>query len=320
MTSNQAELLALITGARGFIGRHLAKRLAGQGFKVIGLGHGQWIEQDLRSWGLKGWLNGEVSAANLDALKREHGSPSQIFHLAGGSAVAPSFAAPAEDFNRSVVAAMTIGEWVRNHSPRAQVVMASSAAVYGSGHVGAIAEFAECHPYSPYGFHKRMSELALESYAKNFSLNIKIVRFFSVYGTELRKQLLWDTCTKLQRSPTSRLQLGGNGRELRDWIHVEDAVEVLTLAASMEDPSFVVLNGGTGTSTPVSDVAHLIMQAWGGVEGVDFSNQSRAGDPQSLVANAKKLAAMGKTSFKPLRAGIEEYVSWYKLSQAKKLT
>lgn len=303
-----------MTGARGFIGRHLVKHLASKGFRVIGLGHGQWVEQDSRRWGLTSWLNGEVSSANLDALCIAQGVPELVFHLAGGSAVAPSFAAPLEDFNRSVGAAMALAEWLRSRSPSAPLVMASSAAVYGSGHDGQIKELANCRPYSPYGFHKRMAELALESYAANFGLTVRVVRFFSVYGPELKKQLLWDTCTKLRTIGASTLRLGGSGRELRDWLHIDDAVESLTLACSGNPNGFKILNGGTGLAVPVSEVAKLILEAWGSLGDIEFSGQSRIGDPPSLVSNASGLAQLGKTTFKPLKDGIVEYVEWFKQS------
>lgn len=304
--------LVLITGARGFIGSHLARSLARRGCQVIGLGHGQWVEADRQKWGIADWLNGDVSSANLDVLWRAHGSPAVVFHLAGGSAVGPSLAAPLEDFSRSVVAAVNVAEWVRSRSPETRIVMASSAAAYGAGHVGAIHETAACAPFSPYGFHKRMAELSLESYARSFHIAVRVVRFFSVYGPGLRKQLLWDACTRLSAEDTRRFTFGGTGSELRDWIHVNDAVDVLALAADSEGECFELFNGATGVGTTVREIAEQLLACWGVSDAPAFTGQSRPGDPVSLVADVSRLKDLGKREFVGWKSGIDEYVAWFR--------
>lgn len=97
--------LALITGARGFVGRHLARALHRQGYKVCGVGHGAWNEFERAARGVDYWLNGEISKRNLDIVLADMGKPEVVFHLAGGSSVGPSIAAPEEDFRRSVLSA-----------------------------------------------------------------------------------------------------------------------------------------------------------------------------------------------------------------------
>lgn len=67
-------------------------------------------------------------------------------------------------------------------------------------------EQARLTPFSPYGAHKLMMEILCQSYATNFDLQIVIPRLFSVYGTELRKQLLWDTLLQFQPLDESQRQ------------------------------------------------------------------------------------------------------------------
>jgi UDP-glucose 4-epimerase len=288
--------------------------LRSQGHDVLGLGHGAWPEADPAVAGLTEWRNGEISHANLDALTTTHGLPDAVIHLAGGSAVGPSFAQPAEDFRRSVLAAGELVEWLRLRAPKARLVMASSAAVYGAGHEGPIGEDAPCRPYSPYGFHKRMAELALESHARNFGLQVAIVRFFSVYGPGLRKQLLWDACARLAAGP-AELALGGRGAELRDWLHVDDAVRLLQAACEAAGPSCPVFNGGTGVATPVRDVAAQLCLGWGaGGLPLAFSGVSRAGDPQSLVADVAAARSLGWQAQRDWREGVSDYVAWFRRS------
>ena len=261
------------------------------------------------------WRNGEVSHPNLDALESAVGKPDIVVHLAGGSAVGPSFAQPAEDFRRSVLAAGELAEWLRMRAPSARLVMASSAAVYGGGHDEPIVETAAPVPYSPYGFHKRMAELIWESYARNFGLRVAVVRLFSVYGPGLRKQLLWDACGKLAAgAPT--LDLGGTGDELRDWVHVEDAARLLLLAAAEAASEPWVINGGTGVATTVREIAECLTHAMGRPLEVRFSGLSRSGDPARLVADTSRLNSMGFAPQRLWKEGIAAYASWFRGTSA----
>lgn len=305
-----------ITGARGFIGHHTAQYLAASGKTVVGLGHGAWVEADYRRSGLSDWLNGEVSHANLDALAARHGVPDCVIHLAGGSAVGPSYAAPAEDFRRTVVGTSDLAEWVRLRAPLTPVVMASSAAVYGAGHPALIAEGIPCAPYSPYGYHKHMAEMALASYAHSFGLRVACVRLFSVYGEGLRKQLLWDACTKLAGN-VSILALGGHGTELRDWLHVHDAARLLALASGHASDQCPIVNCGTGIATSVRDIATHLVDCWGGGTTVSFSGAARAGDPKSLVADISLATQWGWTAQRPWQLGLQDYVTWFKSMDAR---
>jgi UDP-glucose 4-epimerase len=118
-----------ITGARGFIGSHLVRELAAAGHRVHGIGHGALEQAECARLGLQTWINGEIEAANLDALAAVHGRPSAVFHLAGGSSVGLAIAHPFEDFSRTVTSTARLLEWLWVHSPQSRLIAASSAAV-----------------------------------------------------------------------------------------------------------------------------------------------------------------------------------------------
>ncbi len=139
-----------------------------------------------------GWVNGSVDSDNLANIARTVGLPDAVIHLAGGSLVGPSIANPGEDFRRTVQAMQHLLEWLRLANPAARVVVASSAAVYGDGHMQPISETAAYAPTSPYGTHKAMAEMLCRSYGRQYGMQIALVRLFSVYGPGLRKQLIWD--------------------------------------------------------------------------------------------------------------------------------
>jgi len=301
-----------ITGGKGFIGRHLAQQASWDGNRVYGIGHGVWPAEEAKKWGYTNWSNGEIEATNLSQLAHTSGLPDFVYHLAGGSSVGASLQNPHEDFFRTVESTSRLLEWLRLNAPEARVISVSSAAVYGAGHLGPIPEDTHVTPYSPYGSHKAMMEILCKSYAENFGLQIAIVRLFSVYGAGLEKQLIWDLCCKLAASKNSLVMLSGTGGELRDWLHVTDAASVLNLARSHCDVSCPVINGGTGFSTPIRQIAEMVCEAWGGKVSVEFNGIARKGDPASLVADCTKSSQLGFRPQVMLADGIREAVKWYK--------
>jgi UDP-glucose 4-epimerase len=179
----------VVTGAHGFLGRHVARLLARQNFNVVGIGHGDWQQEEWESWGLSAWYKANV---NLQALQQYAGNPSTIIHCAGGGSVAFSITDPLADFERTVVSTAHVLEYVRLHAPSCSVVYPSSASVYGTVEIVPIREDCPPTPISQYGTHKLMAEEMVSSYGRQFGVAVSIVRFFSVYGCGLRKQLLWD--------------------------------------------------------------------------------------------------------------------------------
>lgn len=306
-----------ITGARGFIGRHLSRRLASDGYRVAGLGHGAWPAAEASEWGLSYWLNGDVSAINLAQMQAELGRPDGVFNFAGGSSVGAAMANPHEDFKRTVSSTADLLEWIRQHSPDVPLVAVSSAAVYGAGHEGLIPEDVRLTPYSPYGTHKLMMEELCRSYAANFGLLIVLPRLFSVYGPELKKQLLWDTCNKLLTQ--GEAELGGSGQELRDWTHVSDVVASLVGLLAFADTTAPTLNIATGRPISVREVVTALARAWlpATPPRIEFSGQSRAGDPVSLCADVGRLGTLGMSCATSVSDGVAEYVQWFRAQKGR---
>lgn len=301
-----------VTGANGFIGRHLVCQLAGDGHAVHGLGHGALDPAGACALGLQTWINGEVDAANLNALAAMSGLPSQVFHLAGGSSVGLSMARPFEDFSRTVASTARLLEWLRSFAPESRLIVVSSAAVYGSDHAGPIPESAVLTPISPYGHHKLMMERLCQSYVQSFGIRCAVLRLFSVYGPNLRKQLLWEICSRL-RSEQHTLKLGGTGAEIRDWTDVRDVVRLLAgIAEGRRQDGFDVINGGAGRGVSVAHIAEGLIRHWGSKTAVHFSGVARPGDPMSLVADNRRVREMNFDWRIPLERGLADYVEWFK--------
>ncbi len=302
--------IAWVTGARGFIGRHLVLHLRDQGMTVCGIGHGHlpmdvWVQA-----GLAKWSDSDITAEALAQLATEHGVPDLVFHLAGGSAVGTSVQAPLEDFNRTVTTTMRLLDWLRMHAPRSKLLAASSAAVYGDTSDALAEEARRPAPVSPYGYHKFVMEQLCQEYSQVFGLETAVLRMFSVYGEGLRKQLLWDCSTKLMAAPAT-IELGGSGEELRDWIHVDDAVAMLSLVAQRASVKCPIFNGGSGTAVRVREIVAMLSNALRSTAKVRFSGVRRAGDPAVLVADTRRIAAAGASCRIQLDVGIKHYADWF---------
>jgi UDP-glucose 4-epimerase len=294
---------ALVTGAHGFVGRHVARALGASGYSVVGMGHGRWTREEWRSWGLADWHAADVT---LDALATYAGEPELVVHCAGSASVAFSMIQPAQDFRRTVDSTVAVLEHARLRSPRTRIVMLSSGSVYGSV-AGSVAEDAPTNPESPYAWHKLVAERLCREYGRIFGVSSAIVRLFSVHGPGLRKQLLWDACGKLARGESS---FAGTGREVRDWIYVDDAVALLVAAGDRASPEVPIVNGGTGIPTSVAEVLEELVRAWGRDMTVSFSGQPRPGDPVGFVADTARARSWGWQPRVSWRDGVRAYVQW----------
>jgi UDP-glucose 4-epimerase len=301
-----------ISGANGFVGRYLARELANTGHTVHGIGHGAIEEFEKQRLGLQTWLNGEINAANLNLLASRSGLPSMVFHLAGGSSVGLSIVQPLEDFSRTVSSTARLLEWLRVAAPDCRLIVASSAAVYGARYVGPIPENALPAPVSPYGEHKLMMEQLCRSYGVTFGLRSTVVRLFSVYGPQLRKQLLWDICSRLQQDEQT-LILGGTGAETRDWTDVRDVVRLIARIGGLpQQETCRVINGGSGRGTSVGEIATMLVKTWNRDVAVGYSGAVRAGDPFSLLADDAALRQLPFDWRISIEQGIMDYVKWFK--------
>jgi UDP-glucose 4-epimerase len=244
----------------------------------------------------------------LEALHTYAREPALVVHCAGSASVAFSMAEPLLDYRRTVESTVATLEYLRQRARSAAFVFPSSGSVYGSHERGTAPESAPTDPQSAYAVHKLLAERLCASYGRFFGIRSTIIRFFSVYGAGLRKQLLWDACTRLSRGETT---FAGTGDETRDWLHVDDAASLVLAGGQRATAAGTIVNGGTGVGVAVRDVVTALCGELNPEQRISFSGERRAGDPHRFVADTTVARSWGWAPRISWRDGVREYATWF---------
>lgn len=295
----------LITGAAGFLGRHIAREFAQAGWKVAGIdvvaaensGLGPTVEYTRLA--LPSPAFGEL----IDRVQ-----PDALIHCAGRASVANSLTDPAADFRDGTVLTFEVLDTLRRTATGCRFVLLSSAAVYGNPATLPVTEEHACAPLSPYGYHKRQSELLCEEFARLFAISTTAVRIFSAYGPGLRRQVVWDICRQALTEPELRLR--GTGGESRDFIHAADVARALRQIVESAPCSGEIYNLASGIETTIAELADRILRQLGREVSVCFDGVQTPGDPLHWRADTSRLRALGFQPRVPLERGLESFAAW----------
>lgn len=295
----------ILTGASGFLGRHISRYFSKKGWRVVGVDSGAEENAPTESTG-KYWTM-RLPDDRIDQIL-ETEKPQAVVHTAGRASVPLSVTHPERDFDGNTVLTFKILDAIRRHSPSSRFVHLSSAAVYGNPRSLPIREEASISPISPYGFHKYQAETACREFSTVFGIPTCSLRIFSAYGPGLQRQVLWDILCRANRE--SDLTLFGTGDESRDFIHAKDiakAVETVTTSAPMNGETY---NVGSGSETPIATLAQTLLTSLGIDRTLKFDGKSQSGVPSRWVADISRLRNLGFRPSIEFTDGIREYVTW----------
>jgi UDP-glucose 4-epimerase len=278
----------LVTGGRGFIGRHTVAALERVGVDAVSAGR-----PDV-----------EIPSPAFDRLLRVR-PPAVVVHCAGPASVAASLARPQRDHEGSVGTTGHLVAALRGLASPPRVVLVSSAAVYGSPARLPVSETDPAEPISPYGRHR----LEAEDVVRMSGLPFVVARVFSAYGEGLRRQVLWDVATK---ALAGAVELWGTGEETRDFVHVEDVAAALVRLSLDDALDGRVANVASGTETRIADLARLLVEALGVTAPVSFNGVERPGDPLRWRADVDTIRSVGWERRIDLASGVARYARWVK--------
>lgn len=288
----------MVTGADGFIGSVLVRRLRESGMVVTALAG-----------------PGGASAVHCDAcvdltqggaLLPWLDSKTLVFHLAGSADVRHSMDNPADDFRANVFSTLLVLESIRRVG--AALVYCSSAAVYDDTAALPWKEDSALSARSPYGAGKIAAEAYCRTYARVFDLDVRIGRIFSVYGEGMRRHAIRDFVERLAMD-RKKLVVRGSGRQQRDYLHVDDVAAALICIATSGSPG-AAYNIGAGVGVPIAELARRVATLADSHECAIVADGSvTAGDPEVMVANIDRLVSLGFRVEVSLEEGLERTVA-----------
>lgn len=300
-----------ITGAGGFLGRHIAEEFRKAGYEVSGLDIALAESVSFRQG--ETYRRMELPDQSIEDLLHEI-APDFCVHCAGGASVASSICDPAADFKSSVVVTQQLLAALRKSAPRCRAIFLSSAAVYGQPAKLPVSEDAPTNPISPYGYHKKICELLFEQAARINGLPTASLRIFSAYGPGLGRQVLWEMADQLAKGKP--LELKGTGEETRDFIHAEDVARAARVIAEKAPAGGEVYNVATETETSIREAAEMICSHFPGSEAPSFGGRSIQGDPQRWQADCSRIRELGFAPSLSLKDGLDSLIHWVREQQS----
>jgi len=291
----------LVTGGAGFIGSHIVDRLVIDGYRVR-------VVDNLSSGrleNLKHWLNSkgvELLVGDLRepevALKAIDGV-NVVFHFAANPEVRLSTTDPETHFTNNIVATFNVLEAMRRRGVE-EIVFASSSTVYGEPETVPVGEDAPLKPISVYGASKAACENIIHSYTKLYGIKAVVLRYANIVGPRLRHGVVWDFINKLLVD-RRRLEILGDGRQVRSYMRVEDAVEATMIAWRKSKRDFEVYNIASEDWITVDDVADIVLDVMGlkDVEKVYRPMLHGIGWPGDVKKVALRIDRLRMLGFKP---------------------
>jgi nucleoside-diphosphate-sugar epimerase len=306
----------LVTGGAGFIGSHLVDRLLSEGFEVTILddfssGQMQNISAHINSEEFH-LVRGDVRDIGLS--KKVVEDVDAVFHEAALVDVAQSIENPVLFNEVNLVGTLNMLNACLNSNVK-RFVFASSAAVYGDSKPARKKENTLCKPISPYA----VSKLAAENYVKVFNelygLETVSLRYFNVYGD---RQFAGSSYNAVINAFVSRVLNGqppviyGDGKQTRDFVHVDDVVSANMLALKNKNAVGEVFVIASGTKISVYELAKQLQKITNTGHLMPIFTEPRAGDIKHCSADISKAEEL--LGFHPkirLEDGLSSLVKWH---------
>lgn len=328
----------LVTGAAGFIGFHLTRRLLAEGFHVIGIDNlNDYYDVQLKKDRLK-LLEGnthfeffQMDLSDRESLYQlfEDNTIPIVINLAAQAGVRYSLTNPHSYVTSNLVGFVNILEACRHYSV-GHLIYASSSSVYGANiTIPFSTKHSVDHPVSLYAASKKANELMAHTYSHLFQIPTTGLRFFTVYGPWGRPDMAYYSFTKdiMEERP---IKVFNNGDMRRDFTYIDDIVEGIVRLLDKPpkynsewdrvnpDPStsyapYKVYNIGNHNPVKLMDFIKILENLIGKKAKMEFLPM-QAGDVKETYADITDLNKdVGFYPTTSIEEGLAHFVKWYKL-------
>ncbi|HGL6421916.1 TPA: NAD-dependent epimerase [Klebsiella quasipneumoniae] len=326
----------LVTGAAGFIGFHVSKRLLNDGHQVIGIDNiNDYYDVKLKESRLEQLESSSFTFYKLDLADRDGMAKlfeteqfERVIHLAAQAGVRYSLENPYAYADSNLTGYLNILEGCR-HNKVQHLLYASSSSVYGLNRKMPFStDDSVDHPVSLYAATKKANELMAHTYSHLYSIPTTGLRFFTVYGPWGRPDMALFKFTKAMLEGKS-IDVYNYGKMKRDFTYIDDIVEAIVRIQDVipqPDPEWTVEEGSPatssapyrvyniGNSSPVElmDYINALEQAL----GLEAKKNMMPIQPGDVLNTSAETQALYKTiGFKPetpVQQGVKNFVDWYK--------
>jgi len=323
--TQKIEKTILVTGAAGFIGYHLAKRLLLSGYRVAGvdslndyydpaLKHARLSE--LTAFERFSFTEGDLAENELVERLFADTKPDVVVHLAAQAGVRYSIENPRAYIESNIVGFFNVLEAVR-HNPVAHFLYASSSSVYGNRDKTPFSvEDRVDKPISLYAATKKSDELFAYTYAHLYGVPATGLRFFTVYGPFGRPDMAYYKFTKAILEGRS-IDVYNNGDMLRDFTYIDDVtscIESMLFSPPKPDETgapCAVYNIGNNNPVKLIDFIRAIESALGKTATLNYLPM-QAGDVEKTYADITSTQRdFGFSPKTQLSEGLQQFANWY---------
>ena len=304
----------LVTGGGGFIGSHLAERLAGMGADVR-------VLVRYTSTGRWGWLDQSPVKAELEvvlgdirdffSVREAMRGREVVFHLAALIGIPYSYHAPQSYLHTNIEGTLNVLQAARELETE-RVLCTSTSEVYGSAQYVPIDENHPLQGQSPYSASKIAADKLAESYFRSFGTPLTVVRPFNTYGPRQSARAVIPTIiTQALAGTEVRL---GSLTPTRDFNFVSDTVEGFIAAAASPKAVGQVINLGSGAEISVQELASSLGELLGKklkLVADDQRVRPENSEVERLCADASKARELlGWASSVSLKDGLRQTIAW----------
>lgn len=256
----------LITGGSGFIGQHLTKFLVQAGYEVETPSSAELDVSDIAAWDK--WSGIDIR---------------HVVHLAGKTFVPDSWRYPEQFFYVNTIGTLRALSFCQKNCIDMTYI---SAYVYGRPENNPISETDEVRPNNPYAESKYIGERLCKFYARNYNLNVSVLRLFNVYGkNQSRLFLIPSILDQVLKNDEIVVQ---NLNVKRDFVYVQDVCRAVDLSIR-KTSGFHIFNVGSGCSYSVKEIINFIQEVACTQKRVRETKEVRRNEIEDVIADIRNI-------------------------------
>jgi UDP-glucose 4-epimerase len=280
-------MTVVVTGGAGFIGSTLVKKLVDEGRDVVVI--------DNLSSGSQDNIPDEADFYNINLnstkeVEKVLENVDRVYHLAANADVKVQNEDRDKDINEGIIATRSLLEAMYSAGVK-DLVFTSSSTVYGEDvEVPTPETYGVMEPISLYGSAKLSAEAIISAYSHSFGFESSVLRLANIIGGRSEKSVTYDFVKKLE-DDSSELEVLGNGKQKKSYIHVDDCVNAIVTAARNREDSYEVYNVGNEDSVSVTNIAEAVIDEYSSDTEIYYTGGEKGwtGDVPVMLLDIEKI-------------------------------